>query len=134
MHYNYVWHIKSIYPNKFQINTVKNIEVIWENVFSHARVMVIVVSNDLKPPSELLLTISRLFFFRESFLLFTFHVFIIVSCLFLVALLSPVGKGLTFWFSCVRCFLVFYHIPIWCLGCLNCFDSLSLLSSIRLFQ
>ena len=48
MHYNYVWHIKSIYPTKFQVNTAKNIEVIWKNAFSHAKVMVIGVSNDLK--------------------------------------------------------------------------------------
>ena len=49
MHHNYVWHIKSIYPTKFQVNTVKNIEVILKNVFSHARVMIIGVSSDLEP-------------------------------------------------------------------------------------
>ena len=47
MHYNYVWHIKSIYPTKFQVNSVTHIEVIRQNVFSHARVMVIGVSSYL---------------------------------------------------------------------------------------
>ena len=31
---------------KFQVNTIKNIGVIWKNVFSHARVMAIGVSSD----------------------------------------------------------------------------------------
>ena len=31
----------------FQVNTVTNIEVFWENVFSHARVEVNGVSSDL---------------------------------------------------------------------------------------
>ena len=48
MHYNNVWHIKSIYPVKIQVNIVKHTEVIWKSVFSHARVMVIGVSSDLK--------------------------------------------------------------------------------------
>ena len=48
MHYNYVWRIKSIYLTKFQVNTVTNIEVIWKSVFSHARVMAIGDSSDLK--------------------------------------------------------------------------------------
>ena len=39
--------MKSIYLTKFQVNTVTHIEVIWENVLSHARVMVIGVSSDL---------------------------------------------------------------------------------------
>ena len=48
MRYNYVWHAKSIYPTKFQVYTVTNSEVIRHNVLSHARVMVIGVSSDLK--------------------------------------------------------------------------------------
>ena len=48
MQYNHVWHIKFIYPTKFQINTVKNLERIWENKFSHARSMVIGVRSELK--------------------------------------------------------------------------------------
>ena len=47
MHVNCVWHTKSICPTKFQVNTVRNIEVIRQNLFSHARVMVIGVSSDL---------------------------------------------------------------------------------------
>ena len=48
MQYNCVLHTKSIYPTKFQVNTATNIEVIRQNVFSHARVMVIYVSSYLK--------------------------------------------------------------------------------------
>ena len=35
----------------------------------------------------------------------------VMSCLFLVALWSPAGIGLTSWLLCVLCFLVFYHFP-----------------------
>ena len=50
-------------------------------------------------------------------------VFIILSCLFLAALWSPAGKGLTSWLSCVWCFLVFLSLShmvsgvmqMWCL-------------------
>ena len=50
MHYNCVRHTKSIYPLslKFKVNTVTNIEVIRQNAFRHARVMVTGVSSDLK--------------------------------------------------------------------------------------
>ena len=41
-------------------------------------------------------------------------VFVVLSCLFLAAFRSPAGKGMTSYFSCMRCFLVFCHIPIWC--------------------
>ena len=47
MHYNCIWHTKPIYLSNFQIDTITNIEVIRQNVFSHARVMVIGVSCDL---------------------------------------------------------------------------------------
>ena len=50
MHYNCVWHIKSIYPTKFRVNTVTNVDVIWKNVFSHARVMLIGVSLQINFP------------------------------------------------------------------------------------
>ena len=33
--------------------------------------------------------------------------FVMLSCLFLAALWSPGGKGLTSWLSCVLCFIVF---------------------------
>ena len=46
-----------------------------------------------------------------SLLCFTF-VFIMLPCLFLAALWSPAGKGLTSWLSCVLCFLVFCLFPI----------------------
>ena len=36
-----------IYVSKFWVNNVVNIEVIRQNVFSHARIMVIGVSSDL---------------------------------------------------------------------------------------
>ena len=48
MHYNCVWHTKSICPTKFQVNTVTLIGVIRQNLLSHARVTVIGVSSDLK--------------------------------------------------------------------------------------
>ena len=47
MHYICTRHTNSIYVSKFQVNTVTIIEVIRQNVFSYARVMVIGVSSDL---------------------------------------------------------------------------------------
>ena len=41
---------------------------------------------------------------------FTF-VFIMLSCLFIAAVWSPAGKGLTLQLSCVRCFLVLVSFP-----------------------
>ena len=35
-------------------------------------------------------------------------VFVMLSCLFIAALKSPAGKGLTSWLSCVLCFLLFF--------------------------
>ena len=35
----------------------------------------------------------------------------VLSCLFLAALWSPAGKGLTSRLSCVLCFLAFCHFP-----------------------
>ena len=54
MHYIYVWHANYIYLSKFQVNAVTSIEVIVQNVFSYARVMVIGVGNNLKYISFLL--------------------------------------------------------------------------------
>ena len=51
MHYICAQHTDSTYISKFQVNTIRNIEVIRQNVFSHARVMVIGVSSDLKVAS-----------------------------------------------------------------------------------
>ena len=49
-------------------------------------------------------------------------IFVMLSCLFLAALCSPAGKGLTSWFSCMcvfsRVFVTFlYGVPgrVWCL-------------------
>ena len=58
-----------------------------------------------------------------------------LSCLFLAALCPPVGKGLTFWLSCMWWFLVFFHFPIWCPGLGEVFDYInsgSLASSLLL--
>ena len=53
MHYSCTRHTNSTYVskfqvNQFQVNAVTNSEFIRQNVFSHARVMVIGVSSDLK--------------------------------------------------------------------------------------
>ena len=46
--------------------------------------------------------------------LFCYLLFVVVfanaRCLFVVALWSPVGEGLTSWLFCVRCFLVFLSL------------------------
>ena len=44
MHNICVWHTNPIF-SKFQVQTVTNIEVLKQNVFSHAGVVVIVVGN-----------------------------------------------------------------------------------------
>ena len=68
-------------------------------------------------------------------LLFVF-IFAILSCLFITAMWSPVGKGLTSWLSCVWSFLCFCHFPIFCPGSgmvqnvLDCINSWSLPSSL----
>ena len=42
------------------------------------------------------------------------YIFILVmlSCLFPAALWSPAGKGLTYWLSCLSCFLVFLSLSL----------------------
>ena len=37
-------------------------------------------------------------------------VYVVLSCLFLVALWSPAGKGLTSWLSCLLCFYTFPNV------------------------
>ena len=37
---------------------------------------------------------------------------VVLSCLFLVALWSPAGKGLTYWLSCLLCFVTFTNM-VW---------------------
>ena len=56
IHYICVWHANSSYLSKFHVNVVTNIEVIRQNVFSHARVMVIGVGRDIKSNSTWSLT------------------------------------------------------------------------------
>ena len=52
----------------------------------------------------------------SCYLCFVFD-FVILSCLFLTALWSPVVKGLTSWLSCIRdVFLCFCHFPMRCPG------------------
>ena len=41
-------------------------------------------------------------------------VFAILSCLFLAALMTPVGKGISSWLYCMYCFLVFCYFPTCC--------------------
>ena len=50
----------------------------------------------------------------------------VLSCLFIAALWSLSGKGLTSRLSCMRCCIVFCHFPMWCPGSgvlLDCIDS-----------
>ena len=56
-------------------------------------------------------------FTDASVLLLLCHVCLcMLSCLFLATLRLPAGKRLTSYLSCVWCFLVFCHFPIWCPG------------------
>ena len=60
---------------------------------------------------------------------FICFVFVMLSNLFIAALWLPAVKGLTSWLSCVWCFTVFCHFPMWCPGSgvvLDCIDSWSL--------
>ena len=59
-------------------------------------------------------------------------IFVMLSCLFLLTLWSPNGKGLSSWLPCVLCFLLSLPLSIWCSRSgmvLDCIDSWSLLSS-----
>ena len=47
----------------------------------------------------------------DTVVLYFVFVFVILSCLFLEALWSPAGEGLTSWRSCMRCFLVICYFP-----------------------
>ena len=61
---------------------------------------------------------------------YSVFVFVMLCCLFIAALWSPIGKGLAPWLSCVCCFIVFWCFPAWCPGSdvvLDCIDSWSLL-------
>ena len=43
-------------------------------------------------------------------------VFLMLSPLFIAALRSPAGEGLTFWLLLVVFFLYFCYFPVWCPG------------------
>ena len=60
-------------------------------------------------------------------------VFVMISCLFIAALWSPAGRGLTSWLLVCDVFLCFCHFTMWCPGSgvvLDCIDSGSLPSSL----
>ena len=68
--------------------------------------------------------------------IFFLHLYFVLVCLFLAALWSPAGKGLTSWLSCMWCFLVFCHFPTWCPGSgvvFDCINSWYFLSSYLKF-
>ena len=53
-------------------------------------------------------------------------VFVMLLCLFIAALWSPAGKGLTSWLLFVMFNCVFYHFPLWYPGSgvvLDCINS-----------
>ena len=74
--------------------------------------------TSLNPTVKLfLLTVPRQSFFCGSFLFFIFRIcHAMLSCLFIVAMWSPVGKGLGSWLSCMSCFSVFFSRSMRCLG------------------
>ena len=91
--------------DKFGIFHANQIYVSWSTLELRVR---LVSLNMFKPPSNALLTVPRRCFFFGSFLLFMLHVVVaMLSFLFLAALWSLAGKGLTSWLSCVLCFLLF---------------------------
>ena len=77
------------------------------------------------PVKVVVLTVLRQCLFCGSFLVFmfrVFHVFLSVDC----SLVVTCWEGLTSWVSCMWCFIVFCHYPVWCLGSgavLDCIDS-----------
>ena len=83
--------------------------------------------TDLSPPVNILLTFPRRYFFCGSFALFRCmsRVFML-SHLFIAALWSPAGKGLTSWFLFLAFNCVFVSSPCDILGqvwTLDCIDS-----------
>ena len=74
--------------------------------------------NQFKPSSKIfLITVPRRYFFCGSFLFFVCVclVFLMLSRLFIAALWSPAGKGLTSWLLLVIfiVFLLLYHVVYW---------------------
>ena len=69
--------------------------------------------NRFRPSRKsILLTVPRRYSFVDRFcwLCFMFGG-VVLSCLFLVALWSPAGKGLTSWLLCLSCFVTFPNVP-----------------------
>ena len=57
--------------------------------------------------------------------------------IFYIGMWSPAGKELISWLSCMWCFLVFCHFPIWCLGSvvvLDCINFWFLPSALLLYR
>ena len=53
---------------------------------------------------------------RQCFFCESLHLYFVLVCLFLAAVWSPAGKGLTYWLSCMWCFLFFLslsHMVSW---------------------
>ena len=63
---------------------------------------------------NILLTVPRLYFFCGSFMFFCLVLLCLCVSLFICALWSPAGKGLTSWLSFVVS--VSFHFPIGILG------------------
>ena len=106
----------------------------WSWSASEIRVR-LVLSNMFKPSSNFLTDCSKALLLWILYVICVSYLSVILSCLFLAALWPPSGKGLTSWLSCMWCFLVFCHFPIWCPGSgvvFDCIDSLSLPSSLLL--
>ena len=69
--------------------------------------------NSVTPSSKIfLLTIPRQHFFCGSFVCFLCLVFLMLSRLFIAAMWSPAGKGLTSWLLLVI-FIGFCYFPMW---------------------
>ena len=64
-------------------------------------------------------SISFVYIQRAAFSEFKYDLFfvsVMMPCLFIAALWSIAWKRLTSWLSCMCCFLVICHFPMWCLG------------------
>ena len=73
-------------------------------------------SNMIKHSSNFLTDLSKAVILWIFFVICVSCLSVILYFLFLASMWSPAGKGMTSWFSCISCFLVFYHFPIWYLG------------------
>ena len=80
----------------------------------------------VSPPVKIfLLTVPDGASFVDHFCYLCF-MFVMLSCLFIAALCSPVGKGQASWLGCTLCSIVLCDFPMWCPGSgvvLDCMDS-----------